>query len=141
MFKIIKNRRNNSGQLARHTTLPSNLLQAYYKPCGFFFFFFFYLSWGRGVTGGRGSRKEKEGVVYPRHHSAVLGDSGGVVNSLDFCVALLQSPGCFYFRCVLSSQWKAVTVNLRILHCQLGHFWRSVVRMCLATSNNLLLVL
>ena len=48
----------------------------------------------------------------------VLGDSGGVVNSLDFCPASLKSLGCFYFRCVLSSQWKAVTVNLRILHCQ-----------------------
>ena len=49
----------------------------------------------------------------------VLGDSGGVVNSLHFCLASLKSLGCFYFRCVLSSQWKAVTVNLRILHCQL----------------------
>ena len=39
----------------------------------------------------------------------LLGGSGGVVNSLDFCSAPL---GCFYFRCVLSSQWKAVTVNL-----------------------------
>ena len=42
----------------------------------------------------------------------LLGDSGGVVNSLDFCPASLKSLGCFYFRCVLSSQWKAVTVNL-----------------------------
>ena len=49
---------------------------------------------------------------------ALLGNSGGVVNSLDFCPASLKSLGCFYFRCVLSSQWKAVTVNLRILHCQ-----------------------
>ncbi len=49
---------------------------------------------------------------------SLLGDSGGVVNSLDFCPASLKSLGCFYFRCVLSSQWKAVTVNLRILHCQ-----------------------
>ena len=48
-----------------------------------------------------------------------LGGSGGVVNSLDFYPASLKSLGCFYFRCVLSSQWKAVTVNLRILHCQL----------------------
>ena len=47
-----------------------------------------------------------------------LGDSGGVVNSLDFCPASLKSLGCFYFRCILSSQWKVVTVNLRILHCQ-----------------------
>ena len=49
----------------------------------------------------------------------LLGDSGGVVNSLDFCPASLKSLGCFYFRCVLSSQWKVVTVDLRILHCQL----------------------
>ena len=49
----------------------------------------------------------------------LLGDSGGVVNSLDFCPASLKALGCFYFWCVLSSQWKAVTVNLQILHCQL----------------------
>ena len=42
----------------------------------------------------------------------LLGDSGGVVNSLDVCLASLKSLGCFYFWCVLSSQWKAVTVNL-----------------------------
>ena len=35
---------------------------------------------------------------------ALLGDSGGVVNSLDFCPASLMSLGCFYFWCVLSSQ-------------------------------------
>ena len=51
--------------------------------------------------------------------SGLLGDSGGVVNSLDFCLASLKSLCCFYFRCVLSSQWMAVTVNMRILHCQL----------------------
>ena len=45
----------------------------------------------------------------------LLGDSGGVVNSLDLCPASLKSLGCFYFRCVLSSQWEAVTVNLQIL--------------------------
>ena len=52
---------------------------------------------------------------------SVLGDSGGVVNSLDFCPASLESLGYFYFRCVLSSQWMVVTLtrNLRILHCQL----------------------
>ena len=55
---------------------------------------------------------------YTRRHGPVLGDSGGVVNSLDFCPASLKSLGCFYFQCVLSSQWMAVTVNLRILHCQ-----------------------
>ena len=48
----------------------------------------------------------------------VLGGSGRVVNSLDFCLASLKSLGYFYFRCVLSSQWKVVTVNLRNLHCQ-----------------------
>ena len=32
-------------------------------------------------------------------------------NSLDFCPASLKSLGCFYFRCILSSQWKVVTVN------------------------------
>ena len=74
--------------------------------------------------------------------SWLLGGSGRVVNSLDFCLALLKSLGCFYFQCILSSQWKVVTVNLRILHCQLWrYFWRPIVRMCLATSNNLLLVL
>ena len=51
--------------------------------------------------------------------AALLGDSGRVVNSLDFCQASFKSLGCFYFRCVLSSQWKAVTLNLWILHCQL----------------------
>ena len=34
-----------------------------------------------------------------------MGDSGGVVNSLDFCPASLKSFGCFYFRCVLCSHW------------------------------------
>ena len=73
---------------------------------------------------------------------AVLGDSGGVVNSFDFCPASLKSLGCFYFRCVLSSQGKAVTVNLQILHCQrLRNFLRHIVIMCLEISNNLLLVL
>ena len=53
------------------------------------------------------------------HLGSLLGGSGWVVNSLDFCLALLKSLGCFYFQCILSSQWKAVTVNLHILHCQL----------------------
>ena len=39
----------------------------------------------------------------------LLGDSGRVVNSLEFCPASLKSLGCFYFRCILSSQWKAVS--------------------------------
>ena len=65
-----------------------------------------------------------------------------IVNPFDFCLASLKPLGCFYFRCILSSQWKAVMVNLHILHCQLQrHFWRPVIRMCLATSKNLLLML
>ena len=55
---------------------------------------------------------------YSEKRILLLGDSGRVVNSLDFCPASLKSLGCFYFRCVLSSQGKAVTVNLRILYCQ-----------------------
>ena len=47
----------------------------------------------------------------PRIGDTLLGGSGGVVNSLDFYPASLKSLCCFYFRCVLSSQWKAVTVN------------------------------
>ena len=61
----------------------------------------------------------KLGCVVPAFPLGVLGDSGGVVNSLDFCPASLKSLGCFYFRCVLSSQWQTVTVNLRLLHWQL----------------------
>ena len=41
----------------------------------------------------------------------LLGGSGGVVNSLDFYPASLKSFGRFYFRCILTSQWKALTVN------------------------------
>ena len=66
--------------------------------------------WSILAEGGKGERTSVQ--------SALLGDSGGVVNSLDFCPASLKSLGCFYFRCVLSSQWKSVTVNLRILYCQ-----------------------
>ena len=44
-------------------------------------------------------------------NTQLLGDSGGVVNSFDFCPASLKSLGCFYCRCVLSSQWKAVIVK------------------------------
>ena len=64
--------------------------------------------------GGR-CRKAVLGVCV---HPYLLGDSGGIVNSLDVCLASLKFFGCFCFRCVLSSQWKAVTVNLRILYCQ-----------------------
>ena len=69
----------------------------------------------------------------------LLGGSSGAVNSLDFYPAPLKSLACFYFWWVLSSQWKAMTVNFTLP--TLRHFWRPVVRMCLATSNNLLLVL
>ena len=31
----------------------------------------------------------------------LLGDSGRVVNSLDFCPASLKFLGVFYFRCIL----------------------------------------
>ena len=55
--------------------------------------------------------------------SALLGNSGEVVNSLDLTpltpLASLTSLGCFYFRDILSSQGKAATENLRILHGQL----------------------
>ena len=61
---------------------------------------------GLGVGWGGGGRAE--GSFKP----CVLGNPGRVVNSLAFCPASLKSLGCFYFRCVLSSQWKAVTVNL-----------------------------
>ena len=65
-------------------------------------------------------KKKKLQIFFKEMNMAcLLGDSGGVVNSLDFCLASLKSLGCFYFRCILSSQWKVVTVNLRILHCQL----------------------
>ena len=42
------------------------------------------------------------------HTISLLGSSGGVVNSLDFCLApwSLLLPVCTF------SQWKAVTVNL-----------------------------
>ena len=36
--------------------------------------------------------------------AVILGGSGRVVNSLDFCPVSLKSLGCFYFRCILSSQ-------------------------------------
>ena len=57
------------------------------------------------------------GLCYPERTNfqkfvrvlTLLGDSGGVVKSFDFCPESLKSLGCFYFRCVLSSQWKAVT--------------------------------
>ena len=39
--------------------------------------------------------------------------SGRVVKSLDFYPALLKSLGYFDFQCILSLQWKAVTVNLQ----------------------------
>ena len=41
-------------------------------------------------------------VQFTSKNCLILGDSGGVVNSLDFCPALLKSLGCFYFWCILS---------------------------------------
>ena len=52
-----------------------------------------------------------QGCACRLYFPVLLGDSGGVVNSLDFCLALPKSLGCFYFRCILSSASKAVTVN------------------------------
>ena len=72
-------------------------------------------SWKWGVEGEGGrwiSHKQSQ-------QSPLLGGSGGVVNSLYFCSASLKSLGCFYFRCVLSSQLKAVTINLWSLQSQL----------------------
>ena len=39
---------------------------------------------------------------HPWRQCSLLRDSGGVVNSLDFCPASLKSLGCLYFQCVLS---------------------------------------
>ena len=59
-------------------------------------------------------------IVLQRIVLSLLGGSGGFfANSLDFCPASLKSLCCFYFRCVLSSQWKAVTINSRSLQCPL----------------------
>ena len=80
----------------------------------------FFLS--RDTTGSRASshRFGRQVLLFlPQAVMQLLGGSCGVVNSLDFCPASLKSRSCFNFRCVLSSQWKEVTVNLRILHCQL----------------------
>ena len=93
----------------------------------------------RGTAADRELRRFERGLLYtvcpsfplstslslPLHSSPFRGERGllgglsGVVNSLYLCPASLKSLGCFYFRCVLSSQWKAVTANFRILHCQL----------------------
>ena len=63
-------------------------------------------------------KTKKKTTCYLTVFRDLLGSSGGV-NSLDFCPASLQILGCFYFWCILSSQWLAVTVDLGILHCQL----------------------
>ena len=46
------------------------------------------------------STPQGKGTVHSVWSSSLLGGSGGVVNSLDFCPASLKSLGCFYFRCV-----------------------------------------
>ena len=38
----------------------------------------------------------------------------GLLTPLTFAGASLKSLGCFYLWCVLSSQWKAVTVNFTL---------------------------
>ena len=43
----------------------------------------------------------QENTSHAGRDGYILGDSDGVVNSLDFCQASLKSLGCFYFRCVL----------------------------------------
>ena len=55
----------------------------------------------------------------------LLGGSDGVVNSLDFQLALLKSLGRFYFRCILSSQWRAVAVNLQFKVPTLKTFFKA----------------
>ena len=56
---------------------------------------------------------------------SVLAAQAGLLTPLTFSkhrlspLAAFTSGGCFYFWCILSSQWKAVTVNLRSLQCQL----------------------
>ena len=61
-------------------------------------------------------------TIYFIHPNAAITHVGnywaiqaGLLTPLNFA----RHFGCFYFRCVLSSQWKAATVNLQILHCQL----------------------
>ena len=74
----------------------------------------------------------------------VLGSSGGVVNSFDFHLGLLQSLGHFYFWCIRSSQWKAVTVNYKVYSANFKGIFEGLQSECLwslITSNNLLLVL
>ena len=76
---------------------------------------------GRGGSGrrGGGGGGERGNPMSSLDQTGVLGGSGRVLNSLNFYQASFKSPGRFNFRCVLSSQWKAVTVNSRSLQCQL----------------------
>ena len=66
------------------------------------------LAWDGGGGGGGGANSHEVRwygwpwwIVGKGEAGSLLGDSGGVVNSLDFCPASLKSLGCFYFRCVL----------------------------------------
>ena len=66
----------------------------------------------------------------------------GLLTPLTFAWHRLSPLAAFTSGAYFLRNGRRVTVNLRILHCQLyKHFWRPVLRMCLATSNNLLLVL
>ena len=89
--------------------------------CLFFFAFLFFLIFFLifFISKTNSSKQPNTQLKDLHSHHPLLGESDRVVNSLDFCPASLKSLGCFYFWCVLSSQWKSVTVNLRILHCQL----------------------
>ena len=66
--------------------------------------------------------KQKYSMWKKKYHQNKLSYwaiQAGLLTPMTFPPASLKSLGCFDFRCVLSSQWKAVTVNLRISHCQL----------------------
>ena len=58
-------------------------------------------------------------VHIERHPCIYWAIQAALLAPLTFAWHRLSPLAAFYFRCVLSSQWKAVTVNLRILHCQL----------------------
>ena len=61
---------------------------------------------------GLGTRRYKKGDLSV--HTAYWAIQAGLLTPLTFAPVSLKSLGCFYFRCVLSSQWKAVKVNLGI---------------------------
>ena len=74
-----------------------------------------------GIMTGKGTLLLTHNLVWSwKPFLSLLGDSGGVVNSLDFCPASLKSLGCFYFQCVFlhngrRRQWicKFFTANFK----------------------------